>query len=85
MTGLKIAVAAGVAVASGASGLVVASQQIIAPDTTAIPMSATLALVTCAITATAVVMRFVFKVDRKLDDLSRGQKDLWKRIRELEQ
>lgn len=75
MTGIKLS--AGTAVVSGSSSMVLASQQLLSPDSTLVSLGVLVAIVMLAITTTTVVLQFVFKVDRKLDDLDR-------RVRELE-
>tara|TARA_R110000803_G_C11824785_1_gene302468 strand:+ start:391 stop:624 length:234 start_codon:yes stop_codon:yes gene_type:complete len=69
MTGIKLS--AGTAVVSGSSSMVLASQQLLSPDSTLVSLGVLVAIVMLAITTTTVVLRFVFKVDRKLDDLDR--------------
>lgn len=69
MTGIKFAAAT--AVVSGSSSMVLASQQLLSPDATLVSLGVLVAIVMLAITTTTVVLQFVFKVDRKLDDLDR--------------
>lgn len=69
MTGIKLS--AGTAVVSGSSSMVLASQQLLSPDSTLVSLGVLVAIVMLAITTTTVVLQFVFKVDRKLDDLDR--------------
>lgn len=69
MTGIKLS--AGTALVSGSSSMVLASQQLLSPDSTLVSLGVLVAIVMLAITTTTVVLQFVFKVDRKLDDLDR--------------
>ena len=69
MTGIKLS--AGIAIVSGSSSMVIASQQLIDPDTTLVSLGV-------LVTATAVVLRFVFRVDSRLDTLDSRVRDLEK-------
>jgi|TARA_R110000787_G_scaffold9963_1_gene34368 hypothetical protein len=76
MTGIKLS--AGIAIVSGSSSMVIASQQLIDPDTTLVSLGVLVTIVGIAVTATAVVLRFVFRVDSRLDTLDSRVRDLEK-------
>ena len=58
--------------------MVIASQQLIDPDTTLVSLGVLVTIVGIAVTATAVVLRFVFRVDSRLDTLDSRVRDLEK-------